>query len=178
MSDSNAVSKFNELVLKLSRVELTELFKKLCNIEKNTGRTSKTWYYKVTASTAYGSKTTTGSFTQSGGCKEYTGSTTEYDLQALDITIDACATSATVTVQGRSRTVSGYSDGTTSASTWSSWSNLSSSNYTLSYYPSLGKNETSSVKTYTVTATANQGYKFVGWYRTICNSKWSCYLFY
>lgn len=92
----------------------------------------------------------------------YTGSSTQYEIQVLDTTISACDTSASVTVQGRSRTVSGYSDGSTSASTWGSWSDLTEDTHYTITIPTIEENETTSAKTYTATATGKTGTVYAG----------------
>ncbi len=131
----------------------------LDSITQNTGSTSKTWHYQVTANSTYGSKTTTGTFTQAGGCKEYTGSSTVYEMRVVDTTVDKCAeTAPSITVQGRSRIVSGYSDGSKTSGDPTNWDVLiKNTDYTINI-PTISKNTGSTSKEYTVTATGKGNY--------------------
>lgn len=113
-------------------------------------------------------------FTVNVPIKKYTGSTTVYEIQALDTTIGACDTSATVTVQGRNKTISGYSDGSTYESTWTRWTDLTKDTHYTINIPTISKNESAMSSAYTATVNGKGVYNNLTDIATITQNAGPC----
>ena len=85
------------------------------------------------------------------GAEDKTGTT--YEISVDSVTIEACATSATVTVKGRSGVT--HTSGDT---VWGTYSTLAKDTDYSIEMPTIEKNETTSAKTYTVNVTGKGEY--------------------